>query len=195
MIPGYLICREIMDEEPPPPPRRFFCDQCRLANIDYRKKPSIFNPLSLEHVAAAATLRAFRDFDPSQVNKDSYRAFKNICRSVNARYYLFSYDYFKYDQLSRIFEKIDQNYSNGFSTQENFSYAQPICCCTILNKCISEFPKCKNYFRGAYSRFRFSPVINGHRNNSACCCNGMRTAYCIKRFYVLQGINKANIFG
>lgn len=202
-----LICHESLSDDddedqdedlwrptiirPPSQKPKQFCAGCLRKNIDYRNKVTVYNPVRLEHAAIAATLRAFDDFEPSTLSKNAYQAFKNLARSVDARYYMISFDWFTYGQFSKIAEIIDRDWSKGRSPRANFSFAQPVCCCAVFNQCADDWPGCANYLKPRMSQWRFTPIRFGHRNNSSCCCNGLRTSACRKSFYVTQGlINK-----
>lgn len=192
MLIDYLYCRELLEEEEeeddPPPPSRNFCEDCVRKNVNYKQKSTLFKPVRLEHLAIVATLQKYDGFDRTTIDPETWEKFKRVALMVDARYYLVSFDDKMYAPVSKIIEIIDKNYNRGHETVINFSFALPICCCTIRNRCAGQKPSCSNNTRFIFG-FHFDSIRYGHRvNNTPCCCDGLRTSFCKKRFYVSYGM-------
>lgn len=177
---------ELMDSDNGVRTRPTVCPPCITKKLDRQNnKTTLFNPLRLEHIAVVATLRSFDEFKPSETNDSSYQAFKKIAESKSARNYLISYDSYLYGQLSEIVKIIDKYYSRGFSTPDNFFWAEPICCCSLIEICVSSgYGGCPNKVPFK-QRKRFHSARYGHRlNNTPCCCDGYRSSHCHRKGYM-----------
>lgn len=162
------------------------CSYCNLENSDQQ---TVYTPLRIEHWAVAATLRAFKDFDPRKVNNQKYQVLKRIALSTTAQHYSIAYDWDLYMTFGDIIKNVDIFFSSGVPARVNLFWdAQPICCCTLLDKCVAPAGelarlKCINH-HPIETRYHYTPIRAHLVNNSSCCCDGYRRENCGKRAYI-----------
>lgn len=191
-----MLCYETLDDSGSdeisldlhPPRKKKYCSNCVRAKLTKKSKPK-FRPLRLEHLAIVSTLKTFVPFTRELMLSSSYQAFRSIVKLCDARFYLVKLTSTG-AQISRIMASIDRLCRLGVDVFPDFSKTIPICCCTILDFCASKNSKnCPNAKPYNYHRFRFCSMHNSHMvNNAACCCDGMCTSYCKKKYYVSRGI-------
>lgn len=169
--------------------QKVLCNACKQSDV--RQKSTLFRPIRLEHLSVVAVLRSFKVFTRSAVEGKSYAAFSRIVsKMVNAKYYLVEYDYNTYEHISTLVQKIDYWYRRNYEIYINFEDAQPICCCVVKNRCLSDNRTCPNNAPYRAHRNNYFNMRNSHRvNYIPCCCDGMRTTYCRKCFYITSSLS------